>query len=32
VYTYEVVLEDGSKTTFHYGGCTPLEKPDEKDK
>jgi hypothetical protein len=27
-YTYEVVLEDGSKTIFRYGGGGPLKKPD----
>ncbi len=26
-YTYEVVLEDGSKTIFSYGGGDPLKKP-----
>jgi hypothetical protein len=26
-YTYEVVLEDGSKAIFNYGGGDPLKKP-----
>jgi hypothetical protein len=26
-YQYEVVLDDGSKTSFNYGGGKPLEKP-----
>jgi len=29
-YQYEVVLDDGSKTIFQYGGGKPLEKPQAK--
>jgi hypothetical protein len=29
-YQYEVVLDDGSKTIFSYGGAKPLEKPEPK--
>ncbi len=29
-YKYEVVLDDGSKTIFNYGGGKPLEKPEAK--
>jgi len=29
-YQYEVVLDDGSKTIFNYGGGKPLEKPEAK--
>ena len=29
-YQYEVVLDDGSKTLFNYGGGKPLEKPKAK--
>jgi hypothetical protein len=29
-YQYEVVLDDGSKTIFKYGGGKPLEKPEAK--
>ncbi len=29
-YQYEVVLDDGSKTLFQYGGGKPLEKPQAK--
>ena len=27
-YTYEVLLDDGTKTLFHYGGDQPLKKPE----
>ena len=29
-YKYEVVLDDGSKTIFNYGGGKPLEQPEAK--
>ncbi len=29
-YQYEVVLDDGSKTLFQFGGGKPLEKPQVK--
>ena len=29
-YRYEVILDDGSKTMFSYGGGKPLEKPEGK--
>ena len=29
-YQYEVVLDDGSKTIFNYGGGKPLQKPEAK--
>ena len=29
-YKYEIVLEDGSKTIFSYGGGEPLKKPEAK--
>jgi hypothetical protein len=29
-YKYEVVLDDGSKSIFNYGGGKPLEKPEAK--
>ncbi len=29
-YRYEVILDDGSKTIFNYGGGKPLEKPQAK--